>query len=301
VNFSDRAPSKEWTALKHLPDESAEAWFKPEGEPFAVLFRIPQVRFQIDDITQQLTVEDLLRAADIANEDVASWQFGDEFHLGMDGTNPELKRLLPPPPQDTSHLTVRVGLKPPAAAAVRGDGDLQEVSPETWQALEAIWRIILGLETSIDTLRLSMDTLRLELETGFKRTLTVEEKVDALQADVVQWNKAKGRVHYALPKLREYIHRATWAQGIPERKRLEEVLENHILPRIPHRDLDQVREELGHLQKDRQVLFAQGSSVYQEGRGLLAEIQRTLSTLQRNAANIALKKRQARREKGKYF
>jgi hypothetical protein len=101
--------------------------------------------------------------------------------------------------------------------------------------------------------------------------------------------------------VREFIHRATWALGIPERRRLEEVFRNHIEPRIPLPDMDSVREALGHLQKDRQVLFAQGNSVFQECRGILGEIQRALGALQRNAADNARRKRSAGREKGKYF
>src|SRR5436309_2006001 len=104
----------------------------------------------------------------------------------------------------------------------------QDVPPEKWQALEALWKAILGLEASIDTLRLSMDGLRVEMEAAFRKSLAVEEKVHALQADVAEWNKAKSRVHYALPKVREFIHRATWASGAPERKRLEEFFKNHI-------------------------------------------------------------------------
>lgn len=192
-------------------------------------------------------------------------------------------------------------LNPPAEAAAGGDRGEQDVPLERFQALEAIWKTILGLETSIDTLRLNMDGLRAELESAFKKPLGVEEKVHALQADVLQWTKAKNRVHYALPKLREFIHRATWAQGVPERKRLEEIVEKYIEPRVPLPEMDQVREQLGHLQKDRQVLFAQGNSVHQEGRGILGEIQRALSTLQRNAADRARAKRSAGREKGKHF
>jgi hypothetical protein len=177
----------------------------------------------------------------------------------------------------------------------------QEIPPEKWQALDACWKAILGLEVSIDTLRLSMDGLRAEMEAAFKKSLAVEEKVHALQADVAQWNKAKSRIHYALPKVREFIHRAIWAPAVPERKRLEELVTTYIEPRVPLPEMDQVREQLGHLQKDRQVLFAQGNSVNQECRGILAEIQRALSTLQRNAADRARQKRSAGREKGKYF
>ncbi len=181
------------------------------------------------------------------------------------------------------------------------EGGELDVPPEKWQALEVCWKTILGLEASIDTLRLGMDGLRNEMENAFKKSLGVDEKLNALQADVVQWNKAKSRVHFALPKLREFIHRATWASGANERKRLGELFKSHIEPRIPFPEMDKEREQMEHLQKERQVLFAQGNAVGQECRGLLAEIQRALSTLQRNAADKARAKRSAGREKGKYF
>jgi len=298
LNFSEQEPSHEWTALKHMDEEIAEAWFKPEGDPLTLLFQVPRERLQLVDISQQLTMEDLLKSAEVTSAEVESWQLGDEFHLGMDGTNPELRRLLPPAPLDATHLGIYVRLKPPAQVAAFDERSEEEVQ---FQALEACWRAILGLEVSIDTLRMNMDTLRAEMEAAVKKSLSVEEKVSALQADVVQWNKAKSRIQFALPKSREYIHRATWALGIPERKRLEEIVENYIEPRIPLPEVDQVREQLGHLQKERQVLFGQGTSVYQECRGLLAEIQKCFSTLQRNAANRAREKRSAGREKGKHL
>ncbi len=176
-----------------------------------------------------------------------------------------------------------------------------EIPAEQWQALEALWRAILGLEASIDTARLGADGLRAEMEAAFKKPLAVEEKLHALQADVAQWERAKNRVHYALPKVREFVHRATWALAVPERKSLEEVFKTHIEPRVPLPQVDQVRERLEHLQKDRQVLFAQGTAVGQECRGIIAEIQRALSALQRNAADNARRKRDAKRQKGKYF
>ena len=177
----------------------------------------------------------------------------------------------------------------------------QEVPLEKWQALEALWKAVLGLEASIDSMRMSVEGARAEMESAFKKQLMVEEKVNALQSDVAQWNKAKVRIHFALPKAREFVHRATWAAGQAERKRLEEIFRTHIEPRVPLPNMDEVREQLEHLQKDRQVLFAQGNSVYQECRGILSEVQRALSTLQRNAADIARKKRSAGREKGKHF
>ena len=191
--------------------------------------------------------------------------------------------------------------KPLPDEAAGPDGGGEDTLLQKWQALEVLWKTILGLEASIESSRLSMDGLRAEMENAYKKQLAVEEKLHALQSDVAQWNKAKNRIHYALPKVREFVHKATWALGQPERKRLDEVYRNHIEPRVALPDIDKVREQLEHLQKDRQVLFAQGNSVYQECRGIMGEIQRALSTLQRNAADNAFRKRSAKKETGKYF
>lgn len=177
----------------------------------------------------------------------------------------------------------------------------QPIAADHWQTLEARWRAILGLEATIDALRASMEGLRAEMESAFKKSLSVDDKVHALQADVVEWTKAKTRVHYALPKAREFVHRATWSLGVPERKNLEAIFKDYIEPRIPFPDLDKVPQLLDNLQKDRQVLAAQGNSVAQECRSICAEIQRVLNTLQRNAAANARRKRDARRTKGKHL
>src|SRR5213080_4566977 len=113
-----------------------------------------------------------------------------------------------------------------------------------------------------------METLRAEMEAAASRALTPDEKVHALNADVAQWNKAKSRVHFALPKAREFIHRSTWAAGTPDRKMLEEGFKNHIRPRVPFPQVDQVVGQLENLLKDRQVLSSHGASVYQECKSI---------------------------------
>jgi hypothetical protein len=181
------------------------------------------------------------------------------------------------------------------------DSAEEEIPLEKWQALDALWKGILVLEASIDSVRMSVDGLQGEMEAAYRKPLNTEEKLHGLQSDVAQWNKAKNRIHYTLPKAREFIHRATWALATPERKGLEEIFKHYVEPRNPILDVDKIREHLEHLQKDRQLLFAQGNAVCQECRGILAEIQRALSTLQRNAADRARAKRSAKREKGKHF
>jgi hypothetical protein len=274
--------------VDHLWEDVAEAWFKPDGAAPTFMFRVSRDRLEAAD--RPVTIGRLLAAAALAADEVESWRLDDDTPLGPNDPLP-----LPP---DAAHLTVYVRLKPPA---VSDDGPAVDLSPEQWQALDALWKTILGLEAAIDTMRISLEGLRSEMDAAFKQPMSVEDKVHALQSDVAQWTKAKSRVHYALPKVREFIHRATWATAGPERKALDELVKDVVEPRKPHPQLNHIRERFDHLLKDRQVLFGQGTTVGQECRAIAAEIHRALSTLQRNAADRARKEREARRVKGKYL
>lgn len=301
MNFSEQSPSKQWAALKYRGETIAEVWFKPEGDPFALTFRIPQKSFQVPGIVQLLTIENLVKSVALAMEEVESWHYGGVSHSGMNGANPELRLSLPPPGQDATHLTISLNIKPPSQVAQPNERDDPELSEVKWQDLESRWNTILGLEATIDGLRQRMESLRTEMEAAARKTLTADEKVHALNADMTQWNKAKSRVHYALPKVREFIHRATWAVGLPERKQLDELFKNPIQSPIPLAELNKVRSQLENLLKDRQVLSAHGVAVSQECQSISAEIQGALRTLQSNAAANARKKMAESRKKGKFI
>ncbi len=289
----------DWVTLIYQGEEIAEAWTMPEGDGFTFVFLVPRNRLEIEE--PNLSVETLLLAAGIERDGVESWRLGDDSRSGAGGDDPGLGFPLPPPPEDDDQLTVYVQLKRPEPEVAVDEGEIEEIPLEKWQYLDGLWSAILSLESSIDATRLGMDGLRAEMDSAFKRPLAVEEKLNALQADVAQWTKAKSRVHHALPKVREFIHRATWAQTVAERKLLEELVKDHVRPRVPFAGVDKVRERLEHLQKDRQVLLATGNAVQQECRGILGEIQRATAALQRNAAERARQKRSAGREKGKHF
>lgn len=300
MNFSEQPPSKEWAALNYRGEKFAEVWFKPEDEPCGLTFRIPQESFQIPGMDQQLTTENLLKAVGIVPQEVESWRHGDVSHSGMDGSNPEISNPLPPPRQDGTHLDIFVRLKLPSQVVHHESGEL-EITAENWQVLEARWKAILGLEATMDTVRIQMEGLKAEMEASLKKTLTMEEKLHALRADVAQWTKAKNRVHHALPKVKEFIHRSIWALGAPERKQLEELYKNHIQPQIPFPQMDKVLEQLEYLQKDRQILSAHGGTVYHECKSIAAAVQGALRTLQSNAAANAHQKKGATGGKGKFF
>lgn len=304
MNFSEQLPSKQWAALKHRGETVAGVWFKPDGEPFALRLRIPRKSFEIPGVYQQLTPEHLLRAVGISAAAVESWRLDGAPDSGMDEFLSELSHPLTPPPDDVPHLDLYVELKLPhavvAPVAYEG-GEDSEISEAQWQYLEGRWSAILVVEASVDGLRLSAESLRGEMESSARKTLALEEKVNALSSDLVQWNKAKSRIRYAAPKLREFIHRATWAAGVAERKQVEEQFANHVRPRIPMPQLDQVVAQFDALLKSRQVLAGQGVLVSQECRSVLAEVDGALRTLQRNAAAKAATKRSITGKRGKYY
>ena len=119
--------------------------------------------------------------------------------------------------------------------------------------------------------------------------------------DVAQWTKEKSRAHFALPKVREFIHRATWALDTPERKALAEFFKNDIPPDIPLPQMNKLADQVERLLKDRQVLFAHGTKVYQESKSIAADIQTALRTLHSNADRNAQRKRRAASPKSKFF
>lgn len=301
MNFSELPPSKQWAPLKHRGETLAEVWIKPEGDPFALTFRIPQKSLQTPGIGKQLTTENLLKAVGIAPEELESWRRGDVSHAGMNGSNPELRHPLLPLSSDDTHLSLYVSLKRPPQIAAPPESGEQQIPSTRWQHLEARWNAILGLEGSIESIRLQMDGLRAEMEASWSKTLSTEEKIHALNADVAQWNKAKSRVHHSLPKLKEFVHRATWVMGTQERKMVEDLFKDDIRPDLPSPDMDRLAAQFESLLKERQVLSAQGAGVYQECKGISQELQGALRTLQNNAAARADQKRHANKAGGKFF
>lgn len=180
------------------------------------------------------------------------------------------------------------------------DGEVPEVSSALWDELESHWKTVMGLEANIEALRVSAESLMAEMECSFKQSLSPEEKLHAMRADVTQWTKEKRRVHDTLPKLKDVIRRSVWAMTSPERKRFAELYQSHIQPRVPFPRADELLRELEALQKDRHVLYTNSQTVCLESRTIQSGCQGALRTLQSNAiANM--KKKQNAAKGGKFF
>lgn len=301
MNFSDRPPSSQWAALKHRGEKLAEVWFKPEGDPLALTFRVPRASFQLPGQGHFLAAEILLRSVGIAAEEVESWGHEGPSQSGVGRPISELGSPLEAPSEGADHLTIHVWLKTPAPDAAPGAGDGDDVPEARWQALESRYDAVLRLEAGLDTLRISMESLQREMEAASRKSLSADEKVNALNADVALWTKLKSRLTHALPKAKDFIHRATWAVGAPERKRLEGIFKSHIQPRVPFAETNRVLEEIENLLKDRQVLSSHGTAAYQECKNVLAEVQGALRTLLANSRSNAVKKRGENSTGGKLF
>jgi len=301
VNFSEQPVSTRWTALTHQGKKLAEVWFKPEGEPFVLAFRVPQSSFQNPHVSQLLTLESLLKAVGIAREEVESWRLGSVCHDGQSGANPELKQPLPGPAPGVARLEVYVCIRQPLQVVAPEETPQTKIPSTKEQDTVTRWSAILGLEASIDGLRMAVEGVRAELESAWKKPLSPEERLHALRADVHQWTKAKARVPFTLPKVREFVHRATWVIGTPERKKLGELFKNLLEQNIPLPEMDRLPNELENLLKDLQILSSQGNAVYQECKNVSAEMQGALTRLKNNASTSACRNRNAGRAGGKFL
>jgi hypothetical protein len=345
MDFSELPASKQWATLKYKGEKFAEVWFKPQGEPFGLTFRVPRESFQIPGMDQGLTTGNLLRAVGIPIEDIDCWRHGEVLHEGMHGSNPEFNQPFAAPPKDVADLSIHVTLKPllqvgepaetdalpaeeasasedstPADGAAASEGNTAAAgsgpvevdaaanagaaagdSPVRWEDLESRWRTIVGVEAAIDNLRLMVEGMQAQMETAANRPLTTDEKLHATKADLASWARVKARVPFVLPKVREFIHRATWATGTPERKKIEDLFKDESPPEMPFPRLVKLSDQLENLLKDRQVLSAHGVNVQQECKTVANEVLSTLRQLQSNAAANADRKRRAGRYKGKFF
>jgi hypothetical protein len=278
----------EWSPLDHLLDEIADAWYRPEGERSLFRFRVARER-----LAESVTIERLLAAASIPVEEFESCRIGDDFHNDLS--------MSLNPIDGEAFCEIEVATKPRSDDEIVVESESGEITADVWHALETAWKSIATLESTIDGLRLSMGGLASEMDSAFKRPLSTEDKLHALQADMAQWSKAKSRITYSLPKVREFVHRATWAAAAEDRRQLAAIAKQHIEPRVPFANPNETRRKLELLLKDRQVLLAQGNAVNQECRSILSEVQRAASTLQRNASERAKNKRRGGWEKGKHL
>lgn len=301
MNFSERPSSTQWARLSFQGEPFAEVWLKPEGEPHGLTIRLPQKSFENPAICQYLTIENLLKAMGLSASEVESYLPDDGSHAGLSGYTAALDVPLLPPPDDVSHLYLHVRLTPPVSEGEGHEGPVPAEIMTKWRKLEARWNTIIALEVNIDTMRLRMESLRAEVESASNKAMTSEEKMHAMNADVAQWNKAKSRAKFAVPKIKEFVHRATWALGAPERKKVEDLFKNRKPSPAIYSELDAIAQQLENLFKDRQILSAQGVTGYQEGKNSSADVQSAYRTLQANARANELKKRASIRAKNTSF
>src|SRR5262245_31710179 len=110
-------PSKQWASLKFRGERFADVWIKPEGDPFALTFRIPQESFELSGVGPHLTLANLLMAVGTQPDEVESWRVNDE----LQNANLDVHQVLSAPAQDVRHLDLHVRIKQPV-----------QISPAKW-------------------------------------------------------------------------------------------------------------------------------------------------------------------------
>jgi hypothetical protein len=180
-----------------------------------------------------------------------------------------------PEPLDLDDFKLSLGFAP--AVEFNAEGGLRWGT--MWQELEARWKAVLHLEITIDNLRISSKDLLAKMAVLLQRTLPAEEKANYPAADLVQWIKAQTRVHFTLPKLKDFIRRATCATDTPQRTRFHEFFESADGFSTSAREMDHILEELEGMRKRLEVLSTRGWTVCSEGQSVSADLQGALKRL----------------------
>src|SRR5262249_45898803 len=152
-DFSEQTPSEQWAGLSFRGDRVAEVWFKPEGEPLGLVFRIPASSFQIDGVVQRLSAEILLKAVGISTDEVESWRRSGDSESATDPSISELGAPLPQPTNDASDLEIHIRLKSTEPTHDLEAKQEPEFDAIKWHDLEARWKAFLGLEAALDVTR----------------------------------------------------------------------------------------------------------------------------------------------------
>ncbi|HMO36317.1 MAG TPA: hypothetical protein PKA06_09760 [Gemmatales bacterium] len=297
MKFAELPPSRQWSTLKYQGEIIAEVWFKPEGESELLTIRVPHSAVSSPVIQPLLTIANLLKSMGLSPEEVETIYGEDESKTKLSSYAITLKEPLAPFPESIDTLYLQVLFKATEATLNPSSITTTEVNQSLGQTISMLWNSILGIESTVDSLRQRMESLRGEMESVTKASLTSDEKLHAPNLDVAEWNKAKSRCRYVLPKVKEFIHRATWAMGTPERKKLTDLFKLESEAQTLEQPPPNLLEDLQNLLKDRQILSAQGVSAYQEGRASCDEVKKSLQTLKRNAHANAVKKRASNRSK----
>ncbi|MCX7421828.1 MAG: hypothetical protein NT013_20075 [Planctomycetia bacterium] len=299
VNFSDprtqfaaRYPSSTWECfpLAVAPQCFVWAWFKPAHVPQGLILSVPDETFPAFASANSLTLRMLLTSAGIDPSCVAMWVVFGLGHDAQGGSSPLLDVPILPPPLDVDrNIVVYIQpsvVMPAPVANVMPTQITSTSSAELYERIGTDWNSCLQLEKELDSMRKQLSAMASKLH-SLNRDLTPEETLHAARQDQDDWKDARRWLREAAGKLSRFIKECDVGDTVyvGKKKWFIQIYQQVIVPRQPHPNLEQVRQEFEAHRKTLQTLVnnmrATHSSAGQDGE------RRAQQVLSRIAAKTA--------------
>jgi len=155
-------------------------------------------------------MENLLKAVAIVPEEIEFWRHGDVSNSG----NTHIGSTPAAAPANVAHWRLACASSrrwKPLPARKAGNWRFRGQVAGTRSPLEGHLGFGSGIETCASVWKASLWKWK-----TYGEAIDDRRKAYAPRADVAQWTKAKNRVHNAVPKLKEVIHRSTWRWDRPK-------------------------------------------------------------------------------------
>ncbi len=292
TQFAARYPSSNWECfpLADTPQCFVWAWFKPAHVPQGLILSVPDETFQAFASTGSLTLRSLLRSAGLDPGCVAMWMIYGVGYDAQGGLSPHMDQPLSPPPPNVDRSLV-VYIQPPVVipAPVANIMPTQATSTSAAELYERIgtdWNSCLQLEKELDSMRKQLAAMAGKLH-SLNRDLTAEETLHAARQDQDDWKDARRWLREAAGKLSRFIKECDVGDTVyvGKKKWFIQIYQQVIVPRQPHPNLEQIRQEFEAHRKTLQTLVnnmrATHSSAGQDGE------RRAQQVLSRIAAKTA--------------
>lgn len=279
LTFSTRPPSIQWEPVPLTPEGQITlwVWFKPPHAPNSVALQIPVDFWQHPATCSRLTIRQLTVAVGI--ERLQGWTVFGQYYPWDGRTAEWLEIPLPPPaagvepsvilwelpaslPINHPSATIIPGLAGPANPTPGGTQPSGDVAMLLEQ-MEYHWNGILQIESDLRRVRMQLEQSVSRLS-SLNRDLSSDEALAADNNDKKDWQDARRWLRDCAGGLSRSIKEIDVGllSGAGQRNRFQDLVTQHIKPRIPFADMPQAAIDFEMFHKSaRNVLIAAQSAL----------------------------------------
>jgi hypothetical protein len=269
MSFAARPPSTLWEPIPVGTGGLAVwAWFKPPHAPQSVTLQLPPEAWQRPEWLALLTLRQL--AAAVGLPALQGWTYGGQAVALDPASAPWLDQPLPPPvaglePSLILWVPWEVTAQPtmaaaPGGAAVSGDHEIM------FQQMAGYWQALLQLESDLRRVRMQLEQAVSRLS-SLNRDLSSEEALAADNQDKKDWQDARRWLRDGAHGLNRSIKEIDIGiiSGAGQRHRFDDLMKQHVIPRIPFAGMPQAVVDFEMLHKTAKNVLASAQTVLAKG------------------------------------